>query len=312
MSEFKQRLTATRLATLRRCPRQHYYRYELGLSRVRTTDALRIGSAFHRGLDLYNNGRDPAEMLEDVATQYAVIPEWADPFVWQIECEVVRQLLTGYLWRYKNDDAELRCSEQVFDVPLVNPATEAASRSFTLAGKIDAVVKLADGRLAVREYKTAGEDIGPDSAYWLRLRCDPQIAQYVLAARTIGYDVATVLYDVTRKPTIRPRSKSQPETAVQYGERLLKDIGDRPGYYYQRREVPQLEDELTVFQEELWQQSKHLLDTRRNGHWFRNVHRFTCSWCEFADLCLNNINVADDTIPSGFEILSDVHPELSR
>jgi hypothetical protein len=42
---------------------------------------------------------------------------------------------------------------------------------------------MADGRLAVLECNTAGEDVGPDSDCWLRLRYDGQISLYFLAAR---------------------------------------------------------------------------------------------------------------------------------
>jgi len=305
------KLTSTRLATLRRCPRQHYFRFELGLARVRTSDALRLGAAFHRGLELHNNGVDAAKAIEQATANYADVPEWADAFAWRVECETVRNLLAGYFWRYENDHVEILEVERTFEIPLVNPETRASSRTFVLSGKIDAIVRLADGRLAVLEYKTAGEDIGPDSAYWLRLRCDPQISQYVLAARAIGYAVATVLYDVTRKPTIRPRSKPHPESPEQYGVRLLHDIGVRPDYYFQRREVPRLEDELAEFQVELWQQAKQLLEARRHGRWFRNVQRFTCGTCEFADLCLNGVHVSPGTAPAGYELLTDVHPELT-
>ncbi len=305
-------LTATRLATLRRCPRQHYYRFELGLSRIRSSDALRLGAAFHRGLELHNVGMPAAEALSQAAASYDAVPEWADTFEWQVERETVQQLLTGHFWRYGSDDVQVLAVEQGFELPLVNPHTGRPSRAFALAGKIDAIVRLADGRLAVLEYKTSGEDIGPDSDYWLRLRCDPQLSQYVLAARALGYEVTTVLYDVTRKPTIRPRNKPQPETPAQYGARLLQDIGDRPDYYFQRREVPRLEDELAEFQLELWQQAKQLLDSRRHGRWFRNVQRFTCGTCEFANLCLNSVRVTAGTAPAGYSILSDVHPELSQ
>jgi len=305
-------LTSTRLSTLRRCPRQHYFRYELGLSRTRTAGALRMGAAFHYGREQYNNGVDAAEAIERATASYQTTPDWADPVAWRVECEVVRQLLTGHFWRYENDDVEILEVERAFEIPLINPHTGRRSRAFMLAGKIDAIARLADGRLAVLEYKTCGEDIGPDSAYWLRLRCDPQISHYVLAARAIGYDVATVLYDVTRKPTIRPRNKPRPETPEQYGVRLLKDIGVRPDYYFQRREVPSLEDELAAFQLELWQQAKQLLDARRHGRWFRNVQRFTCGTCEFSDLCLNAVRATPGVAPSGFHILANVHPELSQ
>jgi hypothetical protein len=133
-----------------------------------------------------------------------------------------------------------------------------------MAGKIDAIVKLADGRLAVLEYKTSGEDIGVEADYWLRLRCDPQISLYLLGARALGFDVSTVLYDVTRKPTIRLRKEEVPE---QYGERLLADTGDRPDYYFSRREVPRREDELVEFRLELWQQAQQLRDAYSRPPW---------------------------------------------
>jgi len=75
--------------------------------------------------------------------------------------------------------------------------------------------------------------------------------------------------------------------------------------------VPRLEDELAEFHSELWHQAKQLLDARRHGRWFRNVGRFTCSTCEFDNICLNGVRVTEGVAPSGYEILSDRHPELS-
>lgn len=344
------RLSTTRLASLRRCPRQHYYRYELGLSRIRDKDALRLGSAFHVGLEAKNGGMDAELAVAQGTLGYDERPAWADTWEWEVERETVRHLLAGYFWRYGADELEVLAAERSFEIPLVNPATGEASEICVLVGKIDAIVRLPDGRLAVLEYKTAGEDIGVDSDYWLRLRCDPQISQYVIAARDLGFDVATVLYDVTRKPTIKPVQvptldadgqkivldaqgvrvltaagkprqtgdskqgyvlQARPESPVEYGERLLADIGDRPDFYFQRREVPRLEDELAEFQLELWQQAEQLEETRKHGRWFRNVGKMTCDYCQFANLCLNSIRVEPGVAPSGFEILRDVHPELA-
>jgi hypothetical protein len=132
----------------------------------------------------------------------------------------------------------------------------------------------------------------------------------------MGFDVATVLYDVTRKPTIRLRQNETPEA---YGQRLLADVGERPDYYFQRREVPRLEDELALYRSELWQQAQHLIELRRraaklddpsNAH-FRNVGRMTCGQCEFANLCLNSIRTNPDNPPSGYQVLRDVNPELA-
>ena len=344
------RLTASRLSSLRKCPRQHYYRYELGLSRVRDAAALRFGAAYHVGLELFNSGKSADEAIATATAGYATCPGWADPTEWAVECEKIRQLLAGYFWRYENDDIEILSAEQVFETSLLNPVTSSASRTFSLAGKIDALVRLAPSRLAVLEYKTTGEDIGPNSEYWLRLRCDPQISQYILGARALGHDTATVIYDVTRKPTIQPKQipllddkgnkivldadgrrvinpngkprqsadkekgytlQTRPETPQEYGQRLLEDIGDRPDFYYARREVPRLEDELQEFQLELWQQARQLREAQRHGRWFRNVGKMTCDYCQFSDLCLQGIHVEPDKPPAGYEILADVHAELA-
>jgi len=308
-------LTSTRLAALRKCPRLHYWRFELGLSRIRRATPLRLGGAFHYGLELFNGGASADEAIAEATAHYAVCPDWADPTDWAVEYETLKALLSGHFWRYQQDNLEFVAVEQSFEIPLINPDTSAASRTFRLAGKMDGIVRLADGRLAVLEYKTAGEDISPDADYWLRLRCDGQISLYVLAARALGYDVATVLYDVTRKPTIRLRKAETPE---QYGKRLLKDIGDRPDYYFQRREVPRLEDELAECRAELWQQAQLILETRRRAArlpdpsraWFRNVGRMTCGFCEFSALCLGAVRVDPANPPSGYQILADPHPEL--
>jgi hypothetical protein len=323
------KLTSTRLAALRKCLRLHYWRYELGLARIRTATPLRFGGVFHKAMELRHGlfGQDVDTILGSALADYDAVPAWADPTEWAVERETLEALLAGHFWRYQQEPAsangappagnmEFVAVELAFELPLANPATGAVSRTFRLAGKIDGIVRLGDGRLAVLEYKTAGEDIGPDAEYWLRLRCDGQISLYVLAARALGYDVATVLYDVTRKPTIRLRQKETPE---QFGERLLADIGERPDFYYQRREIPRLEDELALFRAELWQQAQHLIALRRRAallpdpaaaH-FRNVGRMTCGQCEFADLCLSGIRVDPARPPASYQILADPHPELA-
>lgn len=341
-------LTYSRLATLRACPRKHYLHYEVGLARDTAADYLRLGAAFHLGLERYHAGQEPDVAIGEAVQSYACLPPGVDPYEWDIERETVTQLLAGHFWRYENDELEFMAAEQTFRVPLRNPNTGAVSRTFELAGKIDAIARLPDGRLAVVEYKTAGEDIGPDSDFWLRLRGDAQISTYMLAALALGYDVNTVLYDVTRKPTIRPHQiplldddgqkivldatgqrvytkqgkprqtgdaasgyvlQTRPETPAEYGERLLADIGARPDYYYQRREVPRMDDDLVECQYELWQQAQQLIEMRRHGRWYRHVTR-ACNQCEFAGLCLNNVQVDPASPPSGFTILTDVHPEL--
>jgi hypothetical protein len=345
------KLTSTSMATMRRCPRQFFYRYDMGLRRLRDTAPLRLGSAFHHGQELRRGlfADDLAAVIDLATAGYAEMPDWAEPDAWAVECETVRQLLAGHFWRYGDDNLEFVAVELPFDIPLVNPDSGAASRTFRLAGKIDAIVRLPDGRLAVLEYKTAGCDISPDSDYWPRLRYDGQISLYVLAARALGYDVAMVLYDVTRKPTIKPRQipeldddgckivldaesnrvlnangkprqtasskdgyvlQVRAEAPAEYGDRLLADIGERPDYYFQRREIPRLEDDLAEYRAELWQQADLIRESRRRSRWFRNVSRMTCDYCDFKELCLGGVRVCAESPPSGYEFIDNVHPEL--
>jgi hypothetical protein len=164
---------------------------------------------------------ETAEAIADATSGYEHCPPSIDGVKWAVERETVMALIAGHAWRYGNDELEIVEVERPFEIPLRNPKTGAASRTFLLAGKIDAIGRLPDGRYVVVEYKTTGDDIAPGAMYWLRLRHDPQISLYVLAARELGYDVSEVFYDVCRKPTIRLKKTETPE---EYGQRLWEDI----------------------------------------------------------------------------------------
>ena len=303
-------VTNTALSTYRQCPRKYRNRYVLGLVRKRRATPLRFGSGHHRGLELrvLKPKESDDSIIEIVLTEYGPCPEWADPTDWAVERETLRQLLIGHFQRYSQDNIDMLAVEIPFEIALVDPATGRESRYFVVAGKMDGLGKLPDVRTGLVEYKTVGEDIAPESEYWLRLRCDGQISLYVLAARALGYDVSTVLYDVTRKPTIRLRQKETPEA---YSQRLAEDIAARPDYYYQRREVPRLEDDLAEFRRELWQQAQALHESMRHDRWYRNVSKMTCGSCDFADLCLSGTRINPSCLPPGFELLNDPHPELA-
>jgi hypothetical protein len=344
------RLTASSLATLRKCPRQYHLRYNMGLIRLDERKEFRFGRAFHKGMELLMLGFERNDAIADAT----------DSIADDVERETARNLLAGHAWRYEQDRLQPLVNaddqptvEQMFEIPLVNPETGASSRTFCLAGKIDAIVSGSDGRPAVLEYKTAGEDIGPDGRYWLKLRIDPQISLYFLAAEALGHAPQTILYDVTRKPTISPKQipildaagnkvvldkqtgervlnkngtpkqavsdsetqilQTRTETAEEFGARLLNDIGERPDYYLARREVPRLQDELDEFRAELWQEGQTLLHRMNKGLWPRTgVNTRSCDYCQYADLCLQRIGVDPANPPQGYEVLADVHPELAQ
>ena len=119
-----------------------------------------------------------------------------------------RALITVYdeMWRAKlMDTYEILDVEREFQFPLLNPATEAASRSFEEAGKIDVLARSKkNGQLVVIEHKTTSDSVAVDSDYWDRLRLDTQCSAYYLAAAQTGEDVQGILYDAIAKPGQRP------------------------------------------------------------------------------------------------------------
>jgi hypothetical protein len=158
-----QLLTHSRQDSFKVCRKKHWFAYELGLRRSLDAKALRMGSAYHTGLEQLGLGHDLATAVEAARLAYGTTPDGFDEYDWAIESETVIRLLCGYQWRWQNDGLEYIASEQSFELPLLNPATGKPSKIFATAGKIDGIVKLEDGRLAVKESKLLGDDIGPDS-----------------------------------------------------------------------------------------------------------------------------------------------------
>jgi hypothetical protein len=94
--------------------------------------------------------------------------------------------------------------ESEFSFPLLNPETEAPSKTFLEAGKIDGVLRhKTSGIVKVLEHKTTSESIEPDSSYWPRLVMDTQISKYLLSLRSRGMDANQVVYDVIHKPAYK-------------------------------------------------------------------------------------------------------------
>lgn len=348
-------LTHSAMSCYKSCPRRYYYAYIKTIRKERTSDPLRIGSAVHIGLDLLAQGKSTDDVCNAVRDQYADPPQWtlAEPdgqFEWDVECETVVRLLLGYAWRWGNDEFTTIDTEMEFNVPLLNPDTGRPSRTFRHAGKIDKRGKTADGRNAIREHKTTGDDISPDSDYWTRLRMDQQIGGYWLASIATGFVPDTIEYDVIRKPGIEPKlmpltdtegrkivldddgrrafkSNGEPyessnaakglklqqrrETPEEFGERLAADLAERPDFYFARHEIPRIESDIEDFRNELWQIAQQIGEATHKGRWYRNTDACLRPYkCEFFGPCSNGTYLLTE-VPSGYIQLGTPHPELT-
>ena len=344
----KQLLTYSSIASFKKCRKRYQWEYELGYRGKVDAKALRMGTAGHDALEAFKHeGIDAA--MDAIAFTYAMyieVPQ--EEFLF--EKKTVECLIAGYDWRWKESPLKIIETEMGFQIPLVNPATDSASQLFELAGKIDGIVELEDGRQAVQEHKFLSDSIEPDSDLWPRMQIDQQITMYVIAARHLGYPVDTVLYDVIRKPTIKPTpvpvldemgmkivldergdrpmtSRGQyyqtgnkekgltlqvrEMTPDEWGKKLLDDIAERPDFYYVRKEIPRLDSDIEDFHYELWDIQKTIRNAQLKNRWYKTVDFNTCNYCCFLPLCLSRYNPSDP-LPEGFKILTDVHPELKE
>lgn len=344
-----QLLTHSRQDCFKTCRKRHFFLYEQGIRRDVDAKALRMGSAFHDGLEDLGNARGIDAACETVGERYAQCPEAIEADEWALERETVTRLVCGYAWRWQDYPLTHLASELSFELPLLNPETNKPTPIFSLAGKMDGIVQLGDGRLAVKETKLFGDDIGPDSSLWRRMRIDHQVSLYVLAARRLGYAVDTVIYDVARKPTIAPTAvpvldelgakivlngsgiriqtaqgswrqtgdkekgyvlQQRAMTADEWGEKLNADIAERPDFYFSRVEVARMDQDLREYEFELWEIQQTIREAQRTKRWYRTVNRNTCDFCPVFDLCTNSGFDPNGSLPEGFIRVADVHPEL--
>ncbi len=311
-------LTHSRLSCFRACPRKHYLRYECGLRPLEDSFALRVGGGFHAALEAEFKGEDIGAAIEGRVT---------DPF----DLALVATMFHCHQSRWVDDPVTVLEVEKPFELPLRNPETGAATPIWNLGGVVDRIVKLPDGRLAMMEYKTTTRDINPGSDYWVRIHLDPQLSIYLIALRALGYDISTILYDVTKRPMLRPlkatpeadrkftkagtlyaNQRERDETPEEFAARVSEAMQSEPDKYFVRQEIARLDSDLDETAWELWQQQLAIREAQRSGRWYRNPNScFTnSSSCEYLSICQSGCSI--DEAPVGFKKIEDVHPEIAR
>lgn len=308
------------------CARNHYYRYVLLARVVQSTESLRFGSLFHSALEAWWKPSD-----NPLDTALASIAESdADEFTRVIAEELMR----GYDARWGAEPYEVLAVEAQFECELINPGTGFASRTYRRGGKIDSIVRdLRDGRELIVEHKTSSEDISQGSDYWRRLLIDSQVSNYFVGGRSLGHDVSGCLYDVIKKPTMRPykatpvesrkytkdgrlyaNQRENDETPEEFRLRLRADIAENPDKYFQRAEVSRLEFDDTEAAHDMWDAAKLIRNAEVTKRYPRTgVYTGACSkWgrtCEYFDVCTGQASIDD---PTRFRIAESAHEELEE
>lgn len=319
-----QLLTNSRIKSYRACPRQHRNSYTLGYSPIREAPALAFGTATHSCLQAYWEARRVSSPMSPFDRAIAAIPANMDPFA-RARLEA---MLVAYTASWDNERVEVIFEEREFRLPLINPDTGHPSKTFELAGKIDLMLRLEDGRVAIVEHKTRSGDAAAGSDYRDALVLDGQITQYFLGAESLGYAPDVCIYDVLLKPNTRPAlatphevrrytktgalyasQRERDETVDEYRDRLLADVSSGPSKYVQTFEVARLDDERDEYNGDIWDIAAEIRASERTGRSRRNpdsCHRYG-SPCSYLPVCQRRASLEDTTLYK----LTVQHPELA-
>lgn len=252
----------------------------------------------------------------------------------------VRGLMRGYDARWKDAGYVPVAVETYVEADLPNVDTDRKSRTWKIGGVIDVLCNY-NGRRVLIDAKTTSNSIeDPNAPYWRQLVVESQPTHYMLLEWLHGRKVDTAIWDVVKKPGIRPKKLTKAERGLAvanrkyFGDELLMHELDRlqtedneslsmyesrlahectiekPSYYFQRRGVPRLDNEIVDYARQLWEIGLDMLATRNNGRHYRNSGaciRFN-SPCQFLGICSGH----DSTDSDKWTRKEFVHNELPR
>lgn len=294
----RQLMTQSAAAMFRDCRKKAELRHERGLVPMEEAHELRFGHLIHGALEAHHTGVDPFAHIN----QRALNPT---------DQALALAMMRGYVARYPSESFEAVAVEQEFRIEIRNPDTNAASRSFEGAGKIDAIIRKPDG-LWLMEHKTTGRI---DSGYLERLWIDFQIAWYCIAIEEVYQEpVVGILYNVLEKTAYSAASQEQGETDAEWNARLAMakapgrckrvmpesdeayrarlDAIYADGKKFHREEILLVREDLDLVRAEMWDLTQAWLDARKNNRWYRNTSQ--CFHynkpCQYLPICKSREN----------------------
>ncbi len=273
----------------RNCRKAVQWRYLDELVPLERNHNLAFGSVIHTCLELWHRHRDLECVLNHIN---GACPDRGGDDKQRADWHLATAMMKAYAARYAEEDFEVVALEKTFEGPILNPATGAASRSFTLAGKVDGIVKR-DGQYFLLEHKTASLI---DSGYLERLWGDFQIQLYCwYVEQTFGWRISGIIYNILAKAKLRQRqgetedeyqaraaelmakSKSGKTTAKRKLSETDEEFQARLAEWYAQPDAFHREmlfvsrDQFETLRAELWELTRSFLDARRRGRYYQNT-----------------------------------------
>ena len=208
------KMSASLISCFKACAFRCYAKYVLGIIQDKDSDALRMGTGWHRCLEIL--GMEPGAVCSECAGKgqknpdcpicqgtdimcdnmmdavvrhlnqaYEHVPVYKTREEWLTERAILLYSIAGYNWRYEADSYEVVAEEIPFELPVRNPASGRALPHVTLVGKIDKIVRSPEGLLYIDEHKSTSSSLDSDSTLWSHLNLDTQTTLYPFAARVL-------------------------------------------------------------------------------------------------------------------------------
>lgn len=273
----------------RNCRKAAQWRYVLELVPIERDRHLAFGSLMHDCLEAWHGSRDLTAALAPI--ERACVNRAQDEEqrrVWHLATAMMR----GYAARYPTEEFEVVALEKTFEGEIVNPETDASSRSFVLAGKVDGIVRIGNEHFLL-ENKTAA---GVDAGYLERLWTDFQITIYAYyVEKALGIRIAGIIYNILVKARLQQSAgETEEEFAARRAELIAKS---KTGKSSAKRRLPETDDEFqarlatkyaepdmlhrellyisrdqfATIRAEFWELTQAFLDARRRDVWYQNT-----------------------------------------
>ena len=288
----KEAITQSEQVTFSRCEERHNLRYNELLVPFQEHPALRMGSAFHAGIEhqsveaALNELRGPDPMWSIFEGPSAMVRE-----------ATVAAMVGGALRRWTDWPDR---HEVGFRIPLRNPKSGRPSRRHTFQGVIDGI--WTGDEVVLGEWKTAAQ---VSNEYMQRLEIDFQVSAYMWAASQLfGKPVRKMVYRVVKKPTIRQKKTEELE---EYTERLTNDYIERPDHYFFEAIVERTDEQLNDWAVQAWATHQRILQIRNGGVAIRSTQScLNRGRCPYFDLCVGAVT------KDAFRVLEQRHTELKE
>jgi len=293
-------LTNSALARLRSCERKYYLRDIAGLVSRFKSAAMGTGSAFHIGI-LEQSPLAAAQCLR--GSEEVPWPEGAVDEALEERCLVVEAMVAAALKRW-TDWPEKR--EIPFRLPVFS-LKNYPSHNYDMAGVVDGWPS--DNPMShwydkIGEWKTTGR---LSSNYLLGLQTRSQPTAYCYAASVLlGRPIRTVVYRIVQRPTIKRRTKRQPESLEEYANRLSTYYDERPELLFEEQ-VTRTDHQILEWQAEMFEASKRVHEIRRGDRFpiMNDAACVTFGKCSYLDLCARSVT------EEAYDVATDPHPEIT-